>query len=66
MPKNSALVIDLGQGLSILTSLLTIPSWDTASRPKNARKGTFGFNSQTNSLEYWDGDVWFSVAMAEA
>lgn len=65
MAKSSSLIIDVGQGLSIMTSLLTINSWDTTSRPKKARRGTFGFNFQTNNLEYWDGTVWFAAQMSE-
>jgi hypothetical protein len=63
MAKNSPLLINLGQGLSMLIGLTTIPSWNTAGRPKNARRGTFGFNYQTNSLEYWDGSNWFMASM---
>ncbi len=65
MPKNSTLLIDIGQGISIMTGLPTITSWDTAGRPKNAKRGTIGFNIQTNNLEYWDGSVWFSALMNE-
>lgn len=65
MPKNAPFLIDIGQGLSIMTGLPTIASWDTADRPKKARKGTFGFNLQTSSLEYWDGSAWFTASMSE-
>lgn len=63
MPKNLPPLIDIGQGLSIMSGLPTIGSWDTKSRPKNARRGTFGFNFQTKALEYWDGTDWYAVAM---
>ena len=63
MAKSSPLLIDLGQGLSIMVGLPTVPSWNTAGRPKNAKKGTLGFNFQTNSLEYWDGKNWFAAVM---
>ena len=65
MPKNSQFFINIGQGLSIRIGLLTIPLWNTADRPKKARKGTFGFNSQTNNLEYWDGTTWFAAPMSQ-
>lgn len=65
MPKNPPLLIDIGQGLSIMLGLPTIDSWDTAGRPKNAKMGTFGFNFQTNHLEYWDGSAWFQASMNE-
>jgi hypothetical protein len=62
--KNSQLLVDIGQGFSIAVGLPTIASWQTSGRPKNARKGTFGFNSQTNNLEYCDGASWFTAAMS--
>ena len=64
MAKNTQLVMDIGQGLSMMVGLPAIDSWDIESRPKNARPGTFGFNFQTNSLEYWDGVDWFAAVMS--
>ncbi len=66
MAKNSRLLIDIGQGLSMMIGLPKIPFWDTASRPKNAKNGTFGFNTQTKRLEYWDGKAWWVAAMLES
>ncbi|QQG47682.1 MAG: hypothetical protein HY044_01170 [Candidatus Woesebacteria bacterium] len=40
-----------------------IPSWNIAGRPKNVKKGTFGFNFQTNHLEYWNGSAWLKLPM---
>ena len=65
MAKNSPFLIDIGQGLAMMVGLPTIHSWDTAGRPKKAKKGTFGFNFQTNNLEYFDGDDWFAAPMNE-
>ncbi len=62
--KNTRFLFDIGQGLSIMIGLPRIASWDTAGRPKKAKKGTFGFNSQTNNLEYWDGSAWLAAAMS--
>ncbi len=62
--KNTRLLFDLGQGLSIMIGLPRIASWDTVGRPKKAKKGTFGFNFQTNNLEYWNGTVWLTAAMS--
>ena len=64
MPKNSPFFIDLGQDLSMMVDLLTIPFWNSAGRPKKAKRGTFGFNSQTKELEYWDGNIWFAASMS--
>ncbi|OGE70889.1 hypothetical protein A2617_02260 [Candidatus Daviesbacteria bacterium RIFOXYD1_FULL_41_10] len=65
MAKSSPLLIDIGSGLSIMASLPTLNSWETADRPKRAKAGTFGFNFQTNNLEYWDGNSWFAASMKE-
>ncbi len=64
MPKNSNLLVDIGQGLSLMVGLPTISSWDRKNRPKNPKQGTFGFNTETNSLEYWDGSNWLAAAMS--
>ena len=64
MGKTSPLLVDIGQGLSIITGIPTIASWNTADRPKKAKKGTFGFNSQTNNLEYWDGSAWLAAPLS--
>jgi hypothetical protein len=66
MTKNSQLLVDIGQGLSLAIGLPLIASWKTNSRPKNAKRGTFGFNQDTNSLEYWTGDTWYRVQMKQA
>ena len=65
MAKNSQFLVDIGKGLSLRVGLPTIASWNTASRPKNAKRGTFGFNLETNSLEYWNGTAWFTVLMSK-
>ena len=65
MAKNPPLFINIGQDLSMRIGLPTITSWDTAGRPKKVGRGTFGFNFQTNSLEYWDGTFWFAAPMSE-
>ena len=58
--------VDIGKGLSLMTGLPTIISWNTKQRPQNAKRGTFGFNSQTNNLEYFDGSDWFAASMSTA
>lgn len=59
-------MIDIGQGLSIMLGLPTIVAWKTESRPKEAKRGTIGFNSQTGNLEYWDGTGWLGAKMSES
>lgn len=65
MQKKLPLLLDIGQGLSIMLGLPTIASWNTAGRPEKAKPGTFGFNIQTNNLEFWDGTSWFKASMSE-
>jgi len=65
MQNNSqSILIDVGQGLSLLSGLLQVSSWNTTTRPKKPRRGTFGFNSQTSSLEYFNGKYWLEASMS--
>ena len=63
MASNSSLLIDIGQGLSLMIGLPRINSWKTPERPEKAKRGTFGFNQETNNLEYWDGSSWFAASL---
>lgn len=66
MVKNtnkSSILMDIGQGFSLMLGLQSINSWKTRGRPKKPKRGTFGFNSQTNSLEYYNGDYWLAASM---
>lgn len=66
MPKSQTLFIDIGKGLSLMIGLPTISRWETTKRPKKPKLGTFGFNTETNNLEYYDGKNWYSAKMDEA
>jgi hypothetical protein len=66
MPSNQQLMIDIGEGLSLMLGLPTIATWNSQNRPKKAKAGTFGFNSQTNNLEYYDGSNWYGGSMDKA
>ena len=44
-----------------MIGLPTIAQWRNTNRPKKARRGAFGFNTQTKSLEYWDGKDWYGA-----
>lgn len=59
------LFIEIGQGLAMMVGLPTIGTWKSVKRPKNAKPGTLGFNTQTNSLEYWDGENWLEAKMGQ-
>jgi len=65
MVTNTLLSMDIGQGLSIMLGLPKINYWNTSSRPKEAKKGTVGYNSQTNSLEYFNGSYWLAAQMSK-
>ena len=47
----------------MMVGLPLLNTWETKSRPKKPKKGTFGFNTQTYSLEYWDGSAWYQSQM---
>jgi len=64
MARNIPFLHDVGQGLSMIIGLPTIATWDKKSRPKKVSRGTFGFNSQTKSLEYWDGSSWWEAPLS--
>ena len=66
MPKNSPLIVDIGQGLSLMVGMPNISSWTNMDRPKNARRGILGFNSETSELEYYDGESWYGAKLSQA
>jgi len=63
--SNNTLLIDIGQGLSMMLGLPRINIWKTPERPKVPKTGTFGFNTQTNSLEYFDGSDWMTAPLSK-
>ncbi len=65
MARNQPILIDIGQGLSMMVGFPTIATWKSKERPKNAKRGTFGFNTQTQNLEYYDGKDWLAAGMQE-
>lgn len=66
MNKSQTIFLDIGNGLSVLVGQPTISRWKTSERPKKARKGSIGFNTETNTIEYWDGKNWYQAQMDEA
>ncbi len=66
MAKNFPVLLDIGEGLSIMVGLPTIASWRTQNRPNNSRPGTFGFNTESKRLEYFDGTDWYAIPMGSA
>jgi len=65
MAKSSQLLIELGEGLSLMVGLPRIASWKSSSRPKKPGRGIIGFNSQTKNLEYYNGSDWFVASMSK-
>jgi len=63
MAKDTPILIEVGQGLSLPLGRPTISCWVTTSRPKKPMKRTFGLNTQTNSLEFWDGNIWLTAPL---
>ncbi len=61
--RNSPLFMEIGNGLSTIVGQQKIPSWNNAGRPANPAPGTFGFNFETNNLEFWNGNYWFTSPM---
>lgn len=66
MPKTSTILVDIGEGLSLMLGIPTLASWKTSERPEDAKNGTFGFNSQSKSLEYWDGKSWWEAPLSQS
>lgn len=62
----SSLLMDIGDGLFMVVGLPKLALWKTRERPKKAARGTFGYNYQTSSLEYFDGSVWFAASLSKA
>lgn len=60
MGDNQQLFINVGKSFSLMLGLPRVATWDTNGRPKNARRGTLGFNTETNSLEYFNGSHWLA------
>jgi len=53
----------MGGNTSSLITERRVPTWNTPGRPKKPKMGTFGFNFQTNNLEFWNGKRWLSLRM---
>jgi len=65
MTRSQSIFIDIGEGLSMMIGLPAISTWKTQSRPKKAKRGTLGFNLQTNRLELYDGSNWYEAPLKQ-
>ncbi len=61
--KNAPVFMSIGNGLSTIMGNQRIPSWNTAGRPSSPKSGVFGYNFQTQNLEYWTGTGWVALQM---
>lgn len=66
MARSSQLLIEIGEGLSMVVGFPTISTWKNSGRPQRAKQGTLGFNEETGDLEYYDGESWFRASMKSA
>lgn len=63
MSKNLSMLVDIGDHLSVRVGPSRMATWNTLGRPTNPRTGTIGFNTQTNMLETWHGNSWFTAPL---
>jgi len=66
MAKNQTILLNLGEGLSLMIGMPAISTWKSEERPNKAKRGTLGFNTQTNTLEYFNGSDWFEASMKKS
>lgn len=66
MASNQSVLLNLGQGLSLMLGMPAISTWKSEDRPRKAKRGTLGFNLQTNNLEYYDGESWYEASMTKS
>jgi hypothetical protein len=64
--KNTTIIdnqFEMPKGIPMRKHQSRIPSWNNLGRPKKVKAGTFGFNFQTTTLEYWNGIKWLILPM---
>lgn len=55
---NAELYLDIGSGLSMRLGGPRMPMWNTAGRPAAPLDGIYGLNTDTNTIEAWNGSSW--------
>jgi len=63
--SNTNLYMNIGNGLALMLGLPTLNSWETEKRPADAKRGTLGFNTQTESLEFYNGSYWLTAKLQQ-
>jgi len=66
MGNRSSFVLDIGKGISIALGTPKISTWDFRTRPKKVNSGVIGLNTQTNTIELFDGKKWLVAFMEES
>ena len=66
MPISKQLLIDIGDNMYLPIGLPSISTWNNKKRPKKPSAGTFGYNTQTNNLEFFNGKNWYGGSMSRA
>jgi hypothetical protein len=56
--SNAELYLDIGSGLSMRLGGPRIPMWNTSGRPAAPLDGIYGLNTDTNTIEAWNGTTW--------
>ena len=64
--KAYPLLINVGKDLYKMVGSPRVSSWQSKDRPENPSRGMLGFNTQTNELEYFDGNSWYATNMSRA
>ena len=64
--SNYSIKLPSSNGIAVIadsaTGSLQLPVGTTAQRPSTAANGMFRFNTDINSLEYWNGSAWTSAS----
>ena len=61
---NANLYLGIGSNLSIELGLPRLPNWNTAGRPSPAKNFVYGFNTDTSTLEMWNGAAWVGTLLS--
>jgi hypothetical protein len=55
---NDNLLLDIGGSLVMQLSRFSMPTWNIEGRPDSPKRGDYGFNTETDAIETYDGSGW--------